>query len=233
VAAADKAGRLLMVNQTQRLFPAHVRAREVVASGILGKVLTVTAMFGHAGPEHWSPSGTWFFQAADARWGAMADLGVHKADIVRYITGKEVGHISAYTACLEKPNATVEDNFVSCVTFTDGTLGTISATWTVKGMESNYTILHCSNGSLRISEIPGKPLIAGLHNPQCEIEFEVPEGPKRYVGSWGVDASGHFVRAILGEEEPFCTGADAKKSLDIIIAAEESARTGKSVAIAH
>ena len=59
--AADKAGKLLAVNQSQRLFPAHVKAKEVMDSGIMGKVLHVAAMFGPAGPEYWSPTGKWFF----------------------------------------------------------------------------------------------------------------------------------------------------------------------------
>ena len=76
VAAAKKAKKLLMVNQSQRKYAAHVKAKEVMDSGIMGKVLHVTAMFGHEGPEFWSPTGKWFFKKKEARFGAMADLGV-------------------------------------------------------------------------------------------------------------------------------------------------------------
>ena len=90
VAAAKKAKKLLMVNQSQRKYAAHVKAKEVMDSGIMGKVLHVTAMFGHEGPEFWSPTGKWFFKKKEARFGAMADLGVHKADLIRFLTGKEI-----------------------------------------------------------------------------------------------------------------------------------------------
>ncbi len=43
--------------------------------------------------------------------------------------------------------------------------------------------------------------------------------------SWGIDIGGAFVRAILGLEEPFCTGEEGKKALEIILAAEKSAST--------
>jgi predicted dehydrogenase len=206
-----------------------VKAKEVIDSGIMGKILHVTAMFGHEGPEYWSPTGKWFFKRKEARFGAMADLGVHKADLVRYLTGKEVGEICAFFERLEKKNSDVEDNFVSCLKFKDGTVGTLCASWTLKGMDANYTILHCANGTLRIGELPDKPLVANLVNPQCEIVFPVPAGPTNYDDSWGVDVSGAFVRAILGKEELYCSGEEGKRSLEVILAAEKAALTGKTV----
>ena len=226
---AKKARKLLMVNQSQRRFAPHRKAREIIESGIMGKIIHVTGMFGHEGPENWSPEGKWFFQKKQARFGAMADLGVHKADIIRYITGKEVAEISAYTACLEKKGATVEDNFVSCLTFTDGTVGTLCASWTVKGMDASYTILHCSNGTLQIAIQEARPLLARLSQAPCAIEFELPPAVNEYPGPWGLEVSGGFVRAAMGIEEPYCTGEEGKKSLDVIFAAEKSALTGRSV----
>lgn len=233
VDAAKKAGKLLMVNQCQRRFGPHRKAREIVESGILGKIIHVTGMFGHEGPEHWSPESKWFFRKKHARFGAMADLGVHKADIIRFVTGKEVAEISAYTACLEKKGADVEDNFVSCLTFTDGTVGTLCASWTIKGMGASYTILHCSNGTLQIFVQEDRPLIARLKNPECEIVFDVPPPLNNYPGTWGLDVSGGFVRAAMGVEEPFCNGEEGMKSLDIIFAAEKSAQTRRSVKLDH
>lgn len=231
--AAKRAGTKLMVNQSQRLFPEHRKAREVVESGILGKILHVSAMFGHAGPEHWSPTGKWFFRKREARFGAMADLGVHKADLVRFLTGKEVAEISAFHERIEKKNSDVEDNFVSCLKFTDGTLGTLAASWTVKGASAEYTFLHCVNGTLRVSVVPGKPVIANLINPECEIVFEPPPPVERYPGSWGIDAGGAFVRAILGIERPYCTGEEGMKALAIILAAEKASLTGRRVRVPH
>lgn len=231
--AADKAGKLLAVNQSQRLFPAHVKAKEVMDSGIMGKVLHVTAMFGHGGPEYWSPSGKWFFNKKEARFGAMADLGVHKADLVRYLTGKEVGSIGAFYERLEKKRASVEDNFVAALKFTDGTVGTLAASWTVKGAEANYTILYCTNGTLSVCAYPGRPLVANLVNPECEIDFDVPPPPDNDNGGWGLDIGGRFCRAIKGEEAPYCSGLEGMKSLEVILAAERSALTGRTIKINH
>jgi len=218
-----------MVNQSQRLYPAHKKAKEVLDSGILGRILYVTSVFGHAGPENWCPSATWFFKKKPARFGTMADLGVHKADLIRYLTGKEVAEISAYFATLEKKSCEVDDNFVSCLRFTDGTLGILGASWCFKGLGDDYVILHCQNGSLRIRAWPDKPVVAHLVNPECEIDFKPSPPIIRYEGSWGLDVSGAFARTCLGLEKPFCTGEEGLRSLEIILAAEKSALTGRSV----
>lgn len=231
VAEAKKAGVMLLVNQSMRNYPAHKKAREIIQSGMIGKVLHVTGMCGHSGPEHWAPGAKWFFKKKDARFGAMADLGVHKADAIRYITGKEIAEIRAIYDTVEKKRTDVEDNFVSSFTFADGGVGTLAASWTVQGGMSNYTIIHGSKGTLEVLLHPDKPLVARMADPACEVLFELPPAPMRYENSWGLDVGGAFVRAILGEEEPFCTGEEGMKSLAVILAAEKAADTGKPVKI--
>ncbi|MBL7646629.1 MAG: Gfo/Idh/MocA family oxidoreductase [Candidatus Hydrogenedentes bacterium] len=231
VAAAKKAKKLLMVNQSQRKYIGHVKAKEVMDSGIMGKVLHVTAMFGHEGPEFWSPTGKWFFKKKEARFGAMADLGVHKADLIRFLTGKEIVEVNAFYETLEKKRADVEDNFVASFKFDDGTVGTLAASWTVKGRDANYVILHCANGTLEVGLQPDKPLVAHLLNPKCTINFDLPAPPTNYDGSWGLDVGGAFVRAILGEEAPFCTGEEGLKSLAVILACEKAADTKRTVKV--
>ncbi len=234
VDTAKRCGKLLNVDQSQRLYPIHLKAKEVIDSGILGRILHITAMFGHPGPEGWSPTGKWFFQKKKARFGAMADLGVHKADLIRFLTGKEVAEISAFFERLEKKRCDVEDNFVSCLKFTDGTVGTLASSWTVKGGEANYMILHCEKGTFRIGALPDKPLVANLSDPGCEIVFDVPPSiTNKEPGTWGLDASGKFVRAALGMEKPYCPGEEGKKSLEVILAAEKAALTRRAVRLTH
>lgn len=230
VAAAKKAGVLLMVNQSQRRFAAHRKAKEVLESGIMGKILHVTAMFGHMGPEYWSPTGKWFFQKKLARFGAMADLGVHKADLVRYLTGKEIVEVSAAYGTLEKKHTDVEDNFVATIKFADGTLGTLASSWTVKGMDANYMILHCANGTLEVGWLPEKPLVAQMTRPECEIVFPIP-APLNGEAGWGLDIGGAFCRAVMGLEKPYCSGEEGMKSLAVILAAEKAADTGRTVKV--
>ena len=232
--AAKAAGVQLLVNQAQRRFGPHRKAKEVLDSGIMGEVLYVTAMFGHSGPENWSPTGKWFFDKKQARFGAMADLGVHKADLIRFLTGKEVTEIAAFYDRLDKPYGDVEDNFAACLRLEGGAMGTLGASWTVKGgKNADYTILHCTNGTLRVLAWPDQPCIAHLVKPQSTIEFDIPPPLNEYGAGWGVDIGGAFVRAILGTEEPFCTGDEGMRSLAVILAAEEAADSGRTVKVRY
>ena len=88
-AAARESGRFLMIGQNQRLTKAHQKARQLVADGVLGDILTFRTTFGHGGPETWSVDpgkNTWFFDKSKAAMGAMADLGIHKTDLIQYLS---------------------------------------------------------------------------------------------------------------------------------------------------
>ena len=83
-------------------------------------------------------------------------------------------------------------------------------------------------------ELPDKPLVANLVNPECEIVFDVPQAiTNEDDEAWGLDASGKFVRAALGIEAPYCPGVEGKKSLEVILAAEKAALTGRCVKLKH
>ena len=55
-----------------------------------GKIYSFRTAFGHGGPEQWSVDGedSWFFKKEQAFIGAMGDLGVHKADLLRFLLGE-------------------------------------------------------------------------------------------------------------------------------------------------
>ncbi len=93
VEAAKKSGKKLMIDQNQRLAGAHVKARELIEQGEIGSVITFATAFRHGGPETWSidpGQSTWFFDKKRAAMGAMADLGVHKTDLIQYLIGQTV-----------------------------------------------------------------------------------------------------------------------------------------------
>ena len=94
---AEEEGRLLMIAHNQRLAPAHVKARELLSQGIIGKPLMFSTAFTHGGPEKWSVDGrkSWFMDKGRSCFGAMADLGVHKLDLICYLLDSPVAKVSA------------------------------------------------------------------------------------------------------------------------------------------
>ena len=85
VKAAKDNDRILMIDQNQRLAKAHREAKRMIDEGEIGDILTFRTTFGHGGPETWSidpGKSTWFFDKDKAVMGAMADLGIHKTDLI-------------------------------------------------------------------------------------------------------------------------------------------------------
>ena len=54
VDAASSCDRYLMIGQNQRLAKAHVKAKELIDSHVIGDVVSFRTTFGHGGPETWS-----------------------------------------------------------------------------------------------------------------------------------------------------------------------------------
>jgi len=217
IAAAKRAGKLLMVEHPVRFFPACYKARQILTSGRLGKILTIRGRFGHAGPENWSPTGQWFMQKKESQGGCMLDIGVHEIDMIRYVSGKEVKEVSAYFATIEK-KIDVEDNAVCLLRFDDGTIGTFESSWTcVPGVAR--TEFYCERGHLILDLKAEDPLL-----------IEKPKGqpwsvklPKRHPD---LNAMAYFVKCILKGLTPHCAADYAAGSTEVVLAAAVSAARG-------
>ena len=137
--ASHESGAVLMVGQTQRYEPRYQKALEIVQNGALGRLFEVHTSFGHAGPLSWSQRGRWFITASLAGTGVIGDLGVHKADMLRFLTGQEVESVAAFKAAFETEE--VEDGAVAILRLTEGTLVTLSASWNTRGGSIDCTAL--------------------------------------------------------------------------------------------
>lgn len=104
VDTAKETGKFLMIAHNQRFNAAHIKARQIIQSGELGRVLSFKTTFGHGGPEGWSSDrpDTWFFHKEKAAFGSMGDLGVHKIDLMRFLLGEEFVEAAAFVTTLAK-----------------------------------------------------------------------------------------------------------------------------------
>ncbi len=222
-AAAKEARVFVMVEQYHRFVPANEKAREVIQSGFMGKVRGFRARVGSLDPVNWSPTGKWFYKKAEAFGGALADIGIHITDTIRWVTGKDIARVQAFTAKLAT-RGDVEDNAVLAVETTDGLVGTIEASWTQAPSFVGYQV-NCEKGLLEMRA--GQGLRAFMRDPQGEVEFSVPKesalgGPFKY-----------FVDCALEGRKPFVDIEEGGKSLAVIIAAYRSAATRRAVKVAN
>ncbi len=89
VAAARQANRLALVDHELRFTPARRKARELIASGAIGRVITVTARVANRSRVDPGRPWSWWSDAAQGG-GILGALGSHVLDSVRWLLGEEV-----------------------------------------------------------------------------------------------------------------------------------------------
>jgi UDP-N-acetylglucosamine 3-dehydrogenase len=229
IAAAKANNVYLMVGHNQRLMLPHVKAKEILDSGVLGKVLTFRTTFGHPGPEGWSIDGrgSWFFRKEEAIMGAMGDLGVHKSDLIRHLLSDEVADVASFVETLHKEDTAVDDNAVCLLRMKSGAIGTLVASWTYYKGGDNSTVLWCEKGVLKLDTDPEYQVILELTDGTVE-RFNVGAiaTNEKQTTSFVIDA---FINSIVTNTPPSISGEEGLRSLKVILGAFESQETGRVV----
>ena len=236
IKAADKAGKFLMIGLNQRLMPPHVKAKKILQSGELGKVLAFRTAFQHPGPEGWSVDAgkSWFFKKGQAFMGVTGDLGVHKADLLRWLLGEEFAEVGGFISTLDKRDPDgklidLDDNAFLKLKTDKGVLGSMILSWTNYGPEENYTILFCEKGVLSIGTDPTYGVVVDYRNGEKELHKvgEISTNTKQ-VPSGIIDS---FTDAIMANKKPEIDGWEGYRSLDVILTAMDAAKAGKTMKI--
>lgn len=227
IAAAAKSGKFLMIGHNQRLAPLHQKAKQLLETGVIGKVITFRTAFAHPGPEGWSIEGAagWFFDRKQAYVGTMGDLGVHKADLIRWLLGEEIVEVAAMVEHLQKPMGDVDDNAVCLLRSASGSLGTLVASWTHNPGEDNTTVLYGSKGIMRLGADPRFSVIVELASGEKQF-YEI--GKIQTNESGGQSDSGvinRFIDSILTNKPPEISGEEGRRALAIILACMKSSET--------
>jgi len=233
--AAKETDKLLYIAHNLRFAPAHIKAKEILHSGQLGKVITFRSVFGHPGCEFWAidKKNTWFFKKAVAQFGCLGDLGIHKIDLMRWILEDEFVEISAFVETLNKKNSAgdlidVEDNAPMLLKTKKGITGNIIFSWTYQ-KEDNSTVLYCENGVMNIYGDPDYQITI-QRNDNSSDYYKIGEIPSnvKQVKSGIVDS---FIDCIINKNEALVTGKDGYEALKVVFAALESSKLKKVVAI--
>ena len=229
---AEACGKILFIAQNQRLAPAHVKAKQILQSGALGRVITFKSTFGHPGCERWAKEKkkTWFFQKSQSYFGCLADLGIHKIDVVRWMLDDEYTEVYARVETLDKTYEDgtpidVEDNATMVLKTAKGATGTITVSWTYE-YEDGSTVFYGTNGVMTIYGDPVYQIIIKRFDG-TEDYLKVGEIPnnKVQVKSGIID---EFVNS-LHRGVASISGRDGYEPLKVVFGAYESSRTNSVV----
>ncbi len=233
IATAKQKRKHLMIGMNQRLMPPHAKARELLAEGKLGKVLSFETTFKHPGPDGWSVDGakSWFFKKDPAAMGVCGDLGVHKADLMRFLLNEEIVKVGGMIKTLHKTNPSgklipLDDNAFVVMESASGVIGTMNISWThYGGYEDNGTVLYCENGTLRVAMDSTYGVMVDYANGQKErhVVGEVATNEKQ-VASGVIDT---FTQGIQTRTKPTIDGLEGYRAMNIIVTAMEAAKEGK------
>ena len=220
--AAARSGKTLMLGHNQRMMAAHRKAKELLENGSIGTPLFFQCNFKHSGPENWSienNNSTWFFDKSRAQFGVMGDLGAHKIDLIRFLTGHEIESVFAAMMTLDKkyPDGTpieLEDNVVCQFNMDNGMPGIMHFSWTNYGQEDNSTVIYGDSGVMKIYGDYADDIVLEMRD-HTTVKYQVGglSTNEHQIKSGVID---EFVTSILENRTPIVTGINGHNTLAII-----------------
>ena len=237
--AAEKSGSKILVGFQFRYHPTLNKARQLIQSNALGKILTVHAHWGEYLPQ-WHP-----WENYRQSYAARADLGggvivtlTHPLDYLRYLLG-EVEALWSFNGHISPLEIEVEDVAEIGLRFTGGAVGGVHVNYFQRPPVHRLEVVGM-DGTLRWDNADGilhlckSPASFGSYSDQPPAPvmetFLPPEGFER--NQLFVAQTRHFIETVRGETEPVCSLADGIQALRLALAAYESQKTGRMVNLA-
>ncbi len=236
--AAEKSGSKILVGFQFRYHPTLNKARELIQSNVLGKILTVHAHWGEYLPQ-WHP-----WEDYRQSYAARADLGggvivtlTHPLDYLRYLLG-DIESLWSFNGHISPLEIDVEDVAEIGLKFTNSAVGGVHVNYFQRPPVHRLEIVG-TNGTFRWDNADGilhfyKSLASfGSYsdNPPAPVieSFSPPEGFER--NQLFVAQTRHFIEVVRGEAEPLCTLEDGGQALRLALAAYKSQEMGQTVKI--
>ncbi|HEV7700097.1 MAG TPA: Gfo/Idh/MocA family oxidoreductase [Pyrinomonadaceae bacterium] len=211
IAAAEKAGVLFTMASKFRYCDDVIKAKGILASGVLGDVL----QFENAFTAKVDMSKRWNSDEAVSGGGVLIDNGTHSVDIIRYFLG---GIESVLVVDAGGTQGLSVDENVKMFAKTKGDVtASVDLTWGINKEMPNFISIYGSNGTLHIG--------------WRESKYKLNSSPDWTVFGPGYDKVAsfkgkieNFANALRGKEELYIKPSDALASVQVIDAAYKSMR---------
>ncbi len=227
-----KSNRIGMIGFNYRFNSLHAELRQAISSGKHGAPLLIRSAF--SSPARELPP--WKRERASGG-GVLLDFASHHIDLLRFLTGREVRSVSAEIQSLR----TEEDTATLQLELEGGTL--VQSYFSTSATEQDRFEVQFEGGTLVLDRLGAKRLqfIPATREPSRFIRAlgeltsitRLPEKLLTALASgWepSFDAClEQFAGAIRGERKATPTLSDGLRSLAVVAAAEESARSGRRV----
>ena len=227
--AARRHGVVLAVNHHLVASPLHAAARRLVEQGRIGNL--VAARVNHAGllPAHLRG---WRMTRAPGA-GVIMDLTVHDASVLNRLFGCSPVEVTAFAAAQATWNDSgATDSAMALLRYPDpgggpDRLASTHDSFTVAGPRTTMEILG-DEGAIVIGDAMTQVTDGSVHLHASSRVEPVEVDTSRSLYATLLEA---FVAAIRGDSQPTVTGEDGRAALEVAIAADRAAATGRTVCL--
>ena len=235
--ACKKNGVKLCTIFPSRFSAANIALKDAIDAGRFGRLTLGDTFVKWWRTQEYYDGGGWRGTWALDGGGAFMNQAIHNVDLLCWLMG-DVAEIAGFTSTLAHERIEVEDVGVACLKFTNGAIGVMEATTAAWPGLLKKTEIHGSKGTVIIEQDSIlRWEFADEKAEDAEIRSRLGANSASSGGASdpkAISFVGHqmqledFVAAISTGQQPRVDGAEGRKSVEIILAIYEAARTGRS-----
>ena len=227
LAACESRGIALMVGYNFRHYRPLQSAKRALDEGRIGRLMSLRVEVGQYLPD-WAPGLDYRKSSSASRalgGGALLELS-HELDTSRWLLG-EVTQVSAQLARLSDLDIDVEDTAEITLVFQSGAIGSVHLDMTRRPMARSCRVIG-TEGTLTWDWQDHR---TRLYSPKEGRWEDVAPAAQQERNEMYLSEMGHFLACVRGERKPFADGRDAKRVLEIVLAAKRSAAEQRTIRI--
>ncbi|HKB17448.1 MAG TPA: Gfo/Idh/MocA family oxidoreductase [Candidatus Dormibacteraeota bacterium] len=234
IAACPESGVTLSVISQHRWDRGVRELKELVEGGRLGRLVLGGAIVKWYRTQDYYASGTWRGTRRLDGGGALMNQGIHYVDLLQWMIGP-VERVFARCRTSAHDAIEVEDIALAVLSFASGAVGVVECSTAVyPGFSERLEVTATGGtviveaGAMRVREMKDEKVETSAYGANAENAAAVSSAPEvPYLGHR--EQLREVLEAIEAGRAPAIDGAEARKPLEIILAAYESGRTGRDV----
>lgn len=233
IEAAKRKNVLVCANHQNRFNKSVQYIRKAVEDGRFSKLLHGTAHI------RWNRGQDYYVQAPwRGTWeqdgGALMNQCIHNIDLLRWMMGNEIDEVFAYTDNLVHDYIDAEDLGMALIKFKNGSYGIVEGTTNVypKNLEETLYLFGETGtvkaGGKSVNIIEEWSFADKLDDAEY-VKATYHENPPNVYGFGHTPLYADVIDAIKTGRQPYVSGEDGKRALELVLAIYKSAATGKPV----
>lgn len=226
--AVEKTGVILQMAFMRRFDPAFLAAKQQIDNGQIGQPLIVKSITRGPGlPPDWA-------RDPNTSIGMLAEVNSHDFDTIRWLAGSNYSSVYAKAGTFKVPELKDQylgfyDTAVVMLQLENGTFGMLDGICPAGyGYDARAEVVG-SEGVILIGELRDKSVTCVTRQTGI-TESQFISWPVRFEKAYTIEAN-QFVTCIREGKKPPVTGIDGRFSLEAVLAANQSIKTGKPISL--